>query len=32
MPQKVSLEDATANEQMKLIEQLDEEDKQTISG
>jgi len=30
IPQEVSFEDTTSNEQMKLIEQLDEEDKQTI--
>ena len=30
IPQEVVMEDKTANEQMKLIQQLDEEDKQTV--
>jgi transcriptional regulator with XRE-family HTH domain len=30
IPQEVSLEDKTSNEQAELIQQLDEEDKQTI--
>ncbi len=30
MPQEVVIEDKTAVEQMRLIQQLDEEDKQTI--
>jgi len=30
IPQEVVMEDKTANEQMRLIQQLDEEDKQTV--
>ena len=30
IPQEISLEDVTSNEQMKLIQQLDEEDKETV--